>query len=146
MKKHAACAYPSFPAPVDVPLVVLPSHDCSYLPGRVARSRAFYADELPPQAYHDLMDAGFRRSGRVIYQPICQGCRACLPIRVWVERFLPNKSQRRCARLNGDLTVSECAPVATDEKFDLYCRYARDWHRADLREAQHDRGSFESFL
>jgi leucyl-tRNA---protein transferase len=146
MQQHPTCPYPSFPPPVNISLVTLPSHDCSYLPGRLATSRAFYADELSSQLYHELMDAGFRRSGRIIYQPICRGCRQCLPIRVPVDRFVPNKSQRRSARRNQDLIVSESAPVATDEKFDLYRRYARDWHQADLDKPQHDRESFESFL
>jgi arginyl-tRNA--protein-N-Asp/Glu arginylyltransferase len=146
MEKYPACAYPSFPPPVDIPLVVLPSHECSYLSGRVATSRAFYAAELSPELYHELMDCGFRRSGKVIYQPICGGCRACLPIRIEVDRFAPNKSQRRCVRRNVDLTVVESVPLATDEKFDLYCRYVRDWHGADLQNSPTDRESFESFL
>jgi arginyl-tRNA--protein-N-Asp/Glu arginylyltransferase len=146
MEKHRACAYPSFPPPVNIPLAALPSHECSYLPDRIATSRAFYAQELSPQLYHDLMDCGFRRSGKVIYQPICSGCRACQAIRVEVDRFAPDRSQRRCARRNADLTIVESAPIATDEKFDLYCRYVRDWHGSELQNSPKDWESFASFL
>jgi arginyl-tRNA--protein-N-Asp/Glu arginylyltransferase len=92
------------------------------------------------------MDAGFRRSGRIVYQPICRGCRACQTIRIPVDRFAANKSQRRCARRNLDLSIAESLPIPTDEKYDLYRRYARDWHHADLQSLQYDRQSFESFL
>jgi arginine-tRNA-protein transferase len=74
------------------------------------------------------MDAGFRRSGRLIYQPACAGCRLCRPLRVPVERFAPTKSQRRCDRANKDLIVTEHAAEPSDEKFALYQRYVTDWH------------------
>src|SRR5437868_7375467 len=61
--QNPASLYPNLPPPVDVRLVTLPAHDCSYLSGRTAISRAFYASRLPAELYHDFMDAGFRRSG-----------------------------------------------------------------------------------
>ncbi len=88
------------------------------------------------------MDAGFRRSGNFIYQPMCRGCRACVPLRVPVETFRPSKSQRRCSRLNRDLTVTAGAPAATDENYALYARYIQGWHgRPD-----EGREQFKSFL
>src|ERR1700722_15415025 len=102
----AACPYPAWHPPVDIPLTVLPEHPCSYLPDRVAQSRAFLTDRISPGLYHRLMNAGFRRSGQLVYQPICKDCRACLPIRVPLETFKPTKSQRRCFRHNSDLAVA----------------------------------------
>ena len=135
--------YPALPVPARVRLHVFPEHDCAYLPGRAARLRAFFAQRVDPDVYHDLMDAGFRRSGRMVYQPVCRGCRACVPIRVPVDRFRPNRSQRRCARRNADVHVAVAAPQPTREKFDLYHRYVRQWHGvADPG----SRGEFESFL
>jgi leucyl-tRNA---protein transferase len=140
---HRACPYPSHPPPVAVRLAVLPEHECSYLPGRVARSRAFVASRMPAEVYHAFMDAGFRRSGRFVYQPICGGCRACLPLRVPVATFQPSKSQRRCWRRNVDLIVSMGEAEPTDEKFALYLRYQTEWHQ---KAEVDDRESFESFL
>jgi arginine-tRNA-protein transferase len=74
------------------------------------------------------MNAGFRRSGTVFYQPICRSCRLCLPIRVPVAQFHPNKSQRRCARRNHGLDIKIQSPVPTSEKFDMYARYLSVWH------------------
>ena len=126
--KHPDALAPPLPPPVDVRLTVLPAHSCPYLPNRVAILRAFAVDRLPAELYHDFMDAGFRRSGRMIYQPVCDGCRRCVPLRVPVDTFRPNKSQRRCARRNADLLVSIATPAISDEKFELYRRYVLEWH------------------
>ena len=128
-------------------LTVLPPHPCPYLPDRTATLRAFATDRLDGELYHRFMDAGFRRSGRMVYQPVCEGCRACVPIRVPVDRFAPDKSQRRCGRRNADLRVTVAPPTATDERFDLYRRYVTQWHgEAAGGAGGEDRAAFESFL
>jgi leucyl-tRNA---protein transferase len=131
------------PPPVRVPLVTLSEHPCPYLPGRTAASRAFLARRMSGAVYLQFMNAGFRRSGRMVYQPTCPGCRACVPIRVPVDRFRPSKSQRRCRRRNSDLVVHHAAPRATEEKFQLYRRYQLEWHDGSMGD---DRESFEQFL
>ncbi len=119
---------PPLPPPRAVRLTTLPPHACPYLPDRTATLRAFAAGRLDAEAYHGFMDAGFRRSGRMVYQPVCDGCRRCVPIRVPVDRFAPDKTQRRCHRRNADLTVAVGPPELTDEKFALYQRYVTQWH------------------
>lgn len=142
--------YPAIAPAVNVGLRVIPEHACAYFPERIARSRAFWADHIEPEAYQACMDAGFRRSGRVIYQPVCGGCRECIPIRLPVREFSPSRSQRRCWLKNRDLTVTKSlAPTADDEAFDLYQRYLRDWHggfSGGASGANEDRESFASFL
>jgi arginine-tRNA-protein transferase len=123
-----ASHYPSHPAPLKVPLMVFPEHACSYLPGRNSRSRGFVVGEMPGGIYQRFMDAGFRRSGKLVYQPVCAGCRACVSLRVRVETFQPSKSQRRCIRRNADLVITSAQPIPTEEKFDLYRRYTTQWH------------------
>lgn len=125
-----------------IPLLTVPEHPCVYLPGRMARTRAFSTREFPGELYHDFMDAGFRRSGSIFYQPICRTCRACMMIRVPTDRFLMSKSQRRVWRHNTDLRVSIDVPAATDEKWELYRRYLESRHQR----TGHDREDFESFL
>lgn len=136
--------YPAWPSPVRFPLQVAPEHPCSYLPGRVAQMRWLAAGKVDPLVYERFMDAGFRRSGRMIYQPICRGCRSCIPIRVPVDRFKPNKSQRRCLRRNSDISVSIDEPIVTDEKYELYQRYVLAWH--DHQPGETSREDFERFL
>ncbi len=117
-------------------------HDCPYLAGRLETSRALWASRMPGDLYHRFMDAGFRRSGRIIYQPVCRGCRACQPIRVPVETFRPGKSQRRTFRRNGDLVISVGPPESSEERFALYQRYSAEWHGR----VEQSREDFDSFL
>jgi arginine-tRNA-protein transferase len=90
--------------------------------------RAFEAEALSPEVYQALMDAGFRRSGTLVYQPMCPACRACVPIRVPAEKFAATKSHRRVLRKNADLVVTVNIPAPTMEKYELYDRYQRQWH------------------
>lgn len=138
----ASCPYPAWEVPVRVRLTVLPEHRCSYLPDRVAQSRAFWAERVDGEAYHALMDAGFRRSGKLVYQPICRGCRECLPIRVPIATFQPSKSQQRTRKRNSDVTVEIGPPIPTVEKWEIYQRYQREWHQGQAD----DQAGFEGFL
>ena len=135
--------FPAIPPPVPARLVVMPDRPCPYLPDRQSCSRALWAEHMPSEAYEQFMNAGFRRSGKVIYQPICRGCRACQPIRVPVADFRSNKSQRRCWRRNADLRVDLGPPRASDEKFELYRRYLSEWHGGEMDAS---REGFEEFL
>lgn len=119
--------------------------NCGYLPNRVSLFRAFEAERVTGEAFQQLLDAGFRRSGSVIYQPICTGCRACVPIRVPVEEFAPSRSQRRVLRKNQDVTTRVGRPEPTHEKWELYERYQRQWHKHPAAQAE-EVMEFVSFL
>jgi len=128
--------------PVSVELTVLPGQPCPYLPGRESVSRGVYAPQLPPMLYHAFMDAGFRRSGRIVYQPVCVGCRECRPLRVLVPEFRPSKSQRRVTRRNTDLEVKMGPAVGDGERYELYRKYTAQWHGGEAG----DYGEFRRFL
>lgn len=124
--------YPAVPPPVRVRLAQLEPHDCAYLPGRVSRCRGIYSGEsLEGEVFEAFLNTGFRRSGHVLYQPVCSGCRACTPLRIDVREFRPSKSQRRVLQRNSDLTVRLDHPELTSEKHELYVSY---------QAAQHDKG------
>ena len=99
------------------------TRECPYLRGRKARDEFFLAERFPPELYHDFMNHGFRRSGRIIYRPICQGCWECRPIRVPAETFMPNKSQRRILKKNAGIDVRVDVPRFSKDKFKIYCDY-----------------------
>ena len=98
-------------------------HDCPYLPRRIALEEFFLAERFPAELYHDFMDHGFRRSGRIIYRPICHRCRECRPVRVPVADFMPNKSQRRVLRKNEDVEIRVSTPRFSKEKHRMYSDY-----------------------
>lgn len=144
--------WPSWQLPVKRELVsVTEKHPCGYLENRLATFRAFdaadgnWAAGLSPEIFQKLLDSGFRRSGSIIYQPMCAGCRQCVPLRVPVESFVPSKSQRRVLRKNQDLVVRVGAPEVTREKWELYERYQRQWHKKNIVESE-DLPAFINFL
>ena len=104
-------------------------HPCGYWPERQARDLVLDPqDERLGALYPMALTWGFRRSGDLVYRPHCEGCRACVPVRIPVERFVPNRSQRRCAKRNMDLRARELPLVLFDEHFELYQRYQAARH------------------
>jgi arginine-tRNA-protein transferase len=102
---------------------------CSYLPTRMARSQvATPVQNIDHKAYGQLLRLGFRRSGGFIYRPWCDGCRACVPVRLPVERLLLTRSQRRAWRRHAHLEARVC-PLRYDEAhYRLYVRYQTRRH------------------
>jgi arginine-tRNA-protein transferase len=102
---------------------------CPYVAGRTERKVVTELSGVSAETLHDrLSRGGFRRSHNIAYAPVCPNCNACVPIRIRAKDFSPNRTQRRIARLNADLTVTEVPPRATAEQFQLFQRYQQARH------------------
>lgn len=102
---------------------------CPYVAGRVERKVVTEITGPDSEALHDrLSRAGFRRSHNIAYAPVCPACQACVPIRIPVAAFTPDRGLRRVARANSTVEGYDVPPRATAEQFQLFQRYQQARH------------------
>lgn len=123
-----------------------PAHDCSYLPDREATT--MFVDpraNIDKKLYSQLTTLGFRRSGSHYYRPHCEACNACIPVRLNVNHFQPDRSQRRVMKKNSDLECTLVPAAFSESYYQLYANYVELRHK-DGDMYPPSREQFTSFL
>jgi leucyl-tRNA---protein transferase len=106
-----------------------PGGPCPYLPGRTERKVfARLTGTLAQPLNEALTHSGFRRSQSIAYRPACEGCSACVSVRIVAGEMDFTRSQKRIVRRNADLIRSEVAAEATREQFALLRTYLDSRH------------------
>ena len=129
---------------------VAPPSRCSYLASENWSLEYEQFLSISPAEYLQRLSEGWRRFGSTLFRPRCSTCKACRSLRVLVDHFRPDRSQRRNRRLNEPgIHLQIGSPEVTREKLDLYDRYhafqsaCKGWPEHPAKDA---RSYVESFV
>lgn len=106
-------------------------HGCGYYADRQAQNVVLDPED-PNVAlmFETALEHGFRRAGEIVYRPQCPGCSACVPSRIDVVRFRPQRRHRRVLAANAGLSEHiHAARGESREHQDLYDRYVSGRHK-----------------
>ena len=87
-------------------------------------------NDLCHATWLDFGSLGYRRQGRTIYRPVCEGCTECVAVRVKVSEFKYTRRFSRTRRVNEDVEVvkSEKPLISDKDAFKLYSQYIESRH------------------
>ena len=98
--------------------------DCPYIVTNKACNEHFFAMDLTADELSIYLQTGWRKFGWYYFRPSCNGCKACVPLRVLAEEFKPSKSQRKVLKKNERTEFKVCDLEFRDEIFDLYKKHS----------------------
>ncbi len=131
---------------LDLPFYLSGPSPCPYLPARVERKLFTRLDgQADAEINGALCRVGFRRSEDVVYRPACEGCEACVPVRLSISAFKPSRSLRRVAARNVGLNFDEKPLRSTPEMYGLFMEYEKARH-GDGDMARMDEKDFDSMI
>ena len=104
---------------------------CPYLPDQTERKVFTHLVGDRARGLNEILtQGGFRRSQNIAYRPACEGCNACISVRILVNEFEPTKTMRRIMKRNEDLVAKECESVPTTEQYSLFRNYLDQRHES----------------
>lgn len=129
-----------------IPLVLTYKHECNYLDDEIAQSAFVHPSiQIDNSLYSELIELGFRRSGNDVYKPRCPACKACIPAKIPVKSFAPNRQQKRCLKKHSQTRVITKPAHFEQTHYDLYLRYQNRRHQGGIM-AQTSPNDYITFL
>ena len=122
-------------------------YPCSYLKNKVAKAEIIETtSSCSEKNFTQLMKNGYRRSGKYTYKPICENCSSCVPIRIPVNDFQPNKIQKRTLKRGGKLLTSvKKSLMFNEQEFFLFSKYQQNRHAGTFNEYDVE-NTYKNFL
>ena len=111
-----------------------PPSPCPYLPGRDASFELLAAAAYSARAQEAMLGEGWRRAAAVLYRPACEGCRACIPIRLDLREAWMDGRRRAARARNRDIRALALPAAFSREHYDLFRRYSAWRHDAPPEE------------
>ncbi|MQT11646.1 arginyltransferase [Segnochrobactrum spirostomi] len=97
---------------------------CPYLRGKMERKVFTHLVGERASALNDILtQGGFRRSQNIAYRPACEGCRACVSVRIVVDEFDWTRSFRRTLKDNDEIIGLPIPANPSSEQYSLFRRY-----------------------
>ncbi len=96
---------------------------CAYLSDKVQKMHYKIIQDCTNEYYHNLVERGWRRFGKLFLRPVCKDCDECQSLKIDVLNFNLSKSMRKTAKKNSDLKVVLKRPSVTKEHLDLFHKY-----------------------
>jgi len=122
MTKHDQTQFPQFYITAPTP--------CPYIEGHFEKKVFTHlTGERAVSINNMLSQAGFRRSQSIAYRPACDGCDACISVRIRVNEFKPSRNMRRIITANEGLIRTRKPATATEEQFSLLRAYLDARHQ-----------------
>ncbi len=138
----------SEPALHKLQFYVTTGYHCGYLPNKLAQSLIASPQHLiDKNVYSGLIQQGFRRSGKFAYRPHCEHCHECVPVRIMLREFRPNRSQKRAYQQHNNLSTAILPVTFHEEHYALYAAYQKARHANQQQEyEQDDAEQYRNFL
>lgn len=103
---------------------------CPYLDGRISQMEHQVMLEVSSDESDALLERGFRHFGPVWFRPLCEGCQACVSVRLDVRQFLPKRSQKRAWKAMQSLRPMIRRPGVDAERLALFHAWHQERERA----------------
>jgi len=125
---------------------------CPYLKNKKSKTKYFWIDNCTTSKYDALLQRGYRRFGKLFFNPICENCNECLSVRINAKAFKFSRSFKRVLKKNKDVKIVFKRPTLTPSHLNLHQKYHtfmnshRGWNTDDTSVSGYFRSFVEGFM